>query len=756
MALYCRKCVLTFADVRGPFKQAAVFLLLGMQKAWTTVVSCILFSLLASATTPTIRLQAGMIISESVTIGRENYSLNAKPILSEALIEIAGNNIVVDFNNAVLQGSNDKDRSDEFYGLAIRIRKGSKNITIKNAVVHGYKIAILADSVERLTIEHSDLSYNWRQHLNSNRDREDISDWMSYHTNEKQEWMRYGAGIYLANCQQATISNNIITGGQCALMITRCNNAEIFDNDFSFNSGIGIGLYRSSNNKIYHNRLDYNVRGFSNGKYRRGQDSAGILVFEQSSDNIFAYNTATHSGDGFFLWAGQSTMDSGKGGCNDNFIYGNDFSYAPTNGVEITFSRNLVMKNIIKNCDHGIWGGYSFETDITDNSFENNRIGIAIEHGQLMNIALNGFMGDKTGIKLWSREKQPDDWAYPKLRNTESRNYWIAANRFTSVGTALDVMGTDTVVLNGNTKLLVENELVIGDRVDNIDTSREQEFLDIDYQKDPRLKEIKADTTPLIIVPQGLEQIRITEWGPYDFRYPLAWLKEVDKDGSYHFELLGPKGNWELKSNQGYGIQQQGSNSFPSSITVKPDNNIVDRSLQFSFIGAGFTDAFGKKQDSAQSHVFSFNEFQPNTTWDIRWYQWDAAHDPAGAYSQFEKLFDQPAVYSTKSNQIDFTWWGAIGKELPADSFATVASTAIQLKAGNYEISITADDYARVYVDGKEVIDAWDAKYTQRDEDTHHRVVLPLNEGEHSFRIIHAENKGLAVLQFYIKPVGRS
>ena len=50
------------------------------------------------------------------------------------------------------------------------------------------------------------------------------------------------------------------------------------------------------------------------------------------------------------------------------------------------------MKNIIKDCDHGSWGGYSYDTDITDNSFENNRIGIAIEHGQNINIALNAIL----------------------------------------------------------------------------------------------------------------------------------------------------------------------------------------------------------------------------------------------------------------------------------------------------------------------------------------------------------------------------
>ena len=37
----------------------------------------------------------------------------------------------------------------------------------------------MADSVINLTIDNCDLSYNYRQHLLSNREREDESDWMS-------------------------------------------------------------------------------------------------------------------------------------------------------------------------------------------------------------------------------------------------------------------------------------------------------------------------------------------------------------------------------------------------------------------------------------------------------------------------------------------------------------------------------------------------------------------------------------------------
>ncbi|HEY1020337.1 MAG TPA: right-handed parallel beta-helix repeat-containing protein [Sediminibacterium sp.] len=707
------------------------------------------FSLLANS----VELTSGMVIKTSVTIQPRTYTLAAFADLKKPSLVIEGNNITVDFNKAVLQGSADKSRPDEFYGLAILVKKGSKNITIKNAFIHGYKVAILADSVENLTIDHCDLSYNWRQHLQSNREREDISDWMSYHHNEKEEWLRYGAAIYLVNCRSAVISNNLVTGGQCALMMTRCEKASVWDNDFSFNSGIGIGLYRSSHNQFYHNRLDYNVRGYSHGKYKRGQDSAGFLVFEQSSNNVFAFNTATHSGDGFFLWAGQTTMDTGEGGSNDNFVYGNDFSYAPTNGVEITFSRNLVMKNLIKDCDHGIWGGYSYDTDITDNTFENNRIGIAIEHGQNINLVLNSFTNDQTGVKLWSREKQPADWIYAQKKNTDSRNYWIAANKFTATPKAFDIMGTDTVVFSGNTKLLVQEPLVLGERAENIDTSREAEVLDMEYQKDERLKSINATALPATVLPQGKKEMRITEWGPYDFRYPLLWLTDIDSSGQYHFEVLGPKGNWELTATDGFTIIDKGSNGFPSTITATAQKTQAQRAIRLQYKGPGYRDQFGKWQDSSTTHSFAYSEFEPPAQWTINWYTWNAGQDPGKDYTAFTAALEQTPVHSTVTPKVDFTWWGKIGKDLPADSFATVATTTMILPANTYEVGITADDYVKLFIDDQELINAWDSQYTELDENTHHRTRIKLSAGEHRFRIVHAEKKGLATLQFYFKPV---
>ena len=585
------------------------------------------------ATTLNVRLEAqkatipsvGLHIKKTILVAPGHYSLPTKDTNSiqkqGGVIIIEGKNIVLDLTGVVLDGAGNipSFAPNQITGIAIEIKPGSSHITIKNATIKGYKIGIKADRVEALTIDNCDLSYNYRDTLKSNFEKENEDDWMSFHQNEKDEWMRYGAGIYIKNCKGTTITNNTVTNGQCGLMLTSCNDALVTDNNFSFNSGIGIGLYKSSYNNINHNQLDFNVRGYHYKKYRRGQDSAAILVFEQCNHNIFAYNSATHSGDGFFLWAGQTTMDTGLGGCNDNFIYGNDFSYAPTNGVEVTFSSNLIMKNTITNCDHGVWGGYSFETDITDNIFSGNRIAIAIEHGQNINIALNSFKGDKTGIKLWSRETQPPDWKYPQLKNTDSKNYYIATNSFDNNNTVYDIMGTDSIYLSGNTKTNTGQRYKLGARIHEMDSTKENEDVGLDYAIDKRLQKVKATSTPLTSFRHGLEEMRITNWGPYNFEYPLIWLTNIDSTGRYHFEVLGNEAaSWRIHSISGFTIIDSLTGAFPATFTAMPISNLdaktATKNIVFEYTGPDYKNNFGVTEKSGSLFSFNSNTLPPTTT----------------------------------------------------------------------------------------------------------------------------------------------
>src|SRR5688572_8955072 len=353
--------------------------------------------------------KAGLTITRSTAIRPGVYRLPAPDTTGAPLITVRGNGITLDLAGVELIGAPPDGDPDAARGVAILVDSGA-NVTIRNGRIRGYKTAIMARGTRNLRLLDNNLSFNWKPRLYSLVEHESLADWLSYHQNEKDEWMRFGAAMYLVDIRGGEVRGNTVHQGMNGLLMTRTDSLLVWNNDFSFNSGLGIGMYRSDHNRIMHNVVDYNVRGYSEGFYRRGQDSAGILIYEQSDSNTVAFNSVTHGGDGLFVWAGQHTMDTGQGGVNDNLFFRNDFSWAPTNAMELTFSRNVVIGNRAVGSDYGLWGGYSYGSLIANNTFERNRVGIAIEHGQDNRILGNTFHRDSTQIWLWANRIEPSDW----------------------------------------------------------------------------------------------------------------------------------------------------------------------------------------------------------------------------------------------------------------------------------------------------------------------------------------------------------
>lgn len=704
------------------------------------------------------KIHNGMIIRHSVKFKSGVYKIDAKTELDLSVIVIEGENITIDFNNAILQGSNNTNRPDEFFGVAILV-KNSKNIIIRNLTARGFKIAMLARNTQRLTVDNCDFSYNYRQRLNSTQEKEDISDWLSHHHNENDEWLRYGAAIYLRKCDQATITNCKVTGGQNGLMMMECNDGMIYNNDFSFNSGLGIGIYHSSRNNIMYNRLIFNVRGYSDGVYNRGQDSAGILVYEQSDDNLFYKNNVTHSGDGFFLWAGQTTMDNGQGGCNDNVVMGNDFSYAPTNGVEVTFSRNTIVDNRIFECEHGIWAGYSYETNISNNKFRNNRIAIAIEHGQRNKITYNIFYQDKEAIRLWGNKEEPSDWGYPKYRDTRSKDYIIVSNSINKVPFVFNIGRTENLrVFNNSVK---DCDLIF--KTDSTDVGLDTTF------NEELAAQLSVDTSievPVIKNPEnpfkgvnelaGRKNIMITEWGPYDFRSPIIWnTNPVDTSDRMHFNLLGPKGEWKIKSFQGVENISSLSGEFPATITAqKIKGDRIDIKIELEYKGPAIITPFGEIIASGKTYPYYFKKFFQPMLWQVSWYSFDSSSDPIRNNFLFPPGVKEKAFRSEQAGSLDYTWWSGL-KDNDGHQythFISVAETKINIPKGEYELGVTWDDAVRVYVDGHLVIDEWNPSHYKFDESPHKSIKLQLG-GNHQFRVEHVELGGFATLSLKLNKI---
>jgi len=626
---------------------------------------------------PVIELQPGLVITQSARVVKKTYALAGEPIT------IRGDNISVDFNGATLEGTPPTTAPDRRSGVAILVEGGS-NIRISHARGHGYRFGIIARGTRNLTLEDNDFSDTWKPRLFSLIEHESLVDWLSFHNNESNQWLRFGAAIYLEDVQGGRVRHNVALGGMNALMLVRSNGLMIRDNNFSFNSGLGVALYRSSDDTIVHNQIDYNVRGYSHGFYTRGQDSADLLLYEQSNRNVVAFNSLTHGGDGVFLWAGQTTMDSGQGGSNDNLFYGNDVSFATANGIEATFSRNRIVANTAWGSEYGIWAGYSFDTEIIGNDFKNNRTGIAIEHGQNNTIALNRFDGDSTAIRLWADSIAPSDWGYPKFRDTRSRGYKIGGNQFTRNQITLKVANTTDLDTAGSVR-----------------------------RPPPPQFSPKVTAPPSSDLAQRARAaIIVDEWGPYDYRTPKLWpAGDSSRAVPLRLATLGPgtRDTWRVVSARGLAIISRDSGRIGETIAVTPHRDS--------------TGDWGLTLRSA-GREFSYEQFEPTINWLVRFSS------------------DTGAVPRPPLRRLDFMWYRPpqAFAFLPRSNWSLEAAGLVTLPEGTYSIRTISDDAVRVWVDGTLVIDAWTPHESRVD-------YAPITPGEHGLRVEYQQIDGWVELR---------
>ena len=210
-----------------------------------TTLSCLPAAAQSRAARPMIELRPGLVITTSVRIAPRTYRLPAPASLDSAAIVIHGDNISVDFAGATLEGAGVGADPDRGAGVAIRV-DGGRNVRIAHARIRGYKVGIIAQGTRGLTLIGNDASHNWKPRLYSVIEHESLVDWLSYHHNEKNEWLRFGAGFYLDGVTSGELRGNTVEQGMNGLLLTRTDSLRIHGNTFSFNSGLGIGLYRST------------------------------------------------------------------------------------------------------------------------------------------------------------------------------------------------------------------------------------------------------------------------------------------------------------------------------------------------------------------------------------------------------------------------------------------------------------------------------------------------------------------------------
>lgn len=702
------------------------------------------------------------------------------------VIHITADDVEVEFvDGSVLRGATEGAPWNELTGYGVRI-EGATGVTLRGLEAHGFKAGVWATGADGLTVEDADLSDNYRARLRSTPVAEDSGDWISPHHNDKNEWLtRYGAALYIEDSADVTVRRVRVRRGQNGIILDRVTGSEIYDNDCSFLSGWGLGMWRSSGNTISRNAFDFCVRGHVEGVYNRGQDSAGILMFEQCSNNIVVENSCTHSGDAIFGFAGLDALGQGEYadieknrerlGCNDNLFAANDLSYAPAHGWEMTFSfGNILARNrIVENAICGVWGGFSQSTLIVENEFDGNggmtygleRGGVNIEHGRSNRILNNEFINNRAGIHLWYDD--PGGIA---------ATGWGEANYGPLGGT---VIAGNTFVINdeprpfhrwgqGEKRLILQirddsgkglvGETYFGDNTLRVEG--DAEALIVLDEGVPLTRTAPEDATGYRIPSweaighnqpvgarrelRGRENIIMAEWGPWDHEAPMLRVRQK-ATGAHEYEVFGVPGQVRAYVDEG---------EVETEVTV--DEEASARSALIRVVGG----EPGVHPYQVTVRARDFKETVSGTfvgaEWDVRFWAWEA--DPLEDLEGWRREASGDGVLRATVPALNFPYgWrgpkdmgvtGEITGDGPGgDKFSMIATTRIPLTAGRWRIATTSDDGVRVFVDGEKVMERWDIHGPTPDE----AVIEVERDREVEIKVEHFERDGYATLVFDIE-----
>ncbi len=553
--------------------------------------------------------QVGMQIKVNTTLQTGMHYLAVEE--EQAAILLSGDFIDLDLAEVFLRGDTVGQAPDQYRGIGIKI-SNSKNVTIRNGNIRGYRIGIYAENVDSLRLIDCDLSYNYKQRLYSTEQtyaREDNLDVFL----EQDRWQKSGTAIYLQNCRDALVTGNRCRYGQQALILDSCQHVTVVSNDFRYNSALGIGLFAASNNTIAHNVLDCIARSYSPGFYQQKGAAMGIYLSNQANDNQILFNSITLGNDGIWSIYSLSQEDEDRYEstvCKRNLIYANQLHHLTGSGI-ISFlsEEDIIIQNDIQAQEFGMGLFRPRRHKIIGNYLQGGQTGIEMAEAERDLINHNYFYGTQTGIrtKLLVRDGVRD----------VNQSIEISQNFFDSVGLFIDLQSTDSAVVmrnetlgrdwrteeSNNTNLSKNYNFMIQKTRDKFRKTVDLRILEatapyqVEFATSKNLPEINHAT--------DYEHLFITEWGPYDFTYPLARLRQVE-DSTLTFALFGPQGNWKVIGGDGITSISRKTGAMPATLVLTFDPEVKARRVKLEFIGEAFTTPFGDPWPRGKPYAFGW------------------------------------------------------------------------------------------------------------------------------------------------------
>lgn len=726
------------------------------------------------------------------------------------VVQVVADDVVVRFAaGSVLRGAPAGWPWDELKGIGIRVL-GRSGVRIEGGRVHGFFNGLVASHADRLEVVGGDYSDNYRQRLKSTPEAEDGADWLFPHDNDVRKWReQYGGAICVEASAGVTLREVRVRRGQNGILLDRVTDSRVYDNDVSFLSGWGLALWRSSRNVVSRNAFDFCVRGHVEGVYNRGQDSAGILCFEQCNDNVFAANSATHGGDGFFGFAGREALGetwleaerarlrgvsgeqdvddriqvpadlanelSGRG-CNRNVLIGNDFSYAAAHGIEMTFSEgNVFARNrLVENAICGLWGGYSSDSWILENDFEGNggmaygleRGGVNMEHASGNRISGNLFRNNKCGIHLWWDQ----DAALRKSPGVSGNDRGVSGN--VMVGNRFEITSEHPFKnLRRDEKLIVlqlrdegtgnVRSNLFGGRTGRLTASNAVELALGPGCEAPVSGHASAYRIPEVTILgktepvgarahlRGRHAIVMDEWGPWDHEAPMVRLARAGS-GMAAYDLLGLSGTPQVEVREGAVV--------PRWAPVNDGRGGTNGWLLNVSGPAGVMPFTVRVRAGEWERDLSGTLVA--TSWDCVFFPWTPEHDPREKPEGWRALAEGAGAVRATAAALDFAYgWGGPRDQKPlgdalrergpgGDHFGMIARTRLVLPKGAWRIGALSDDGIRVRIDGRVVLENWTWHGPTRDS----AVFTQTANGEVSMEVEHFEIDGYSVLRLDLEP----
>ncbi len=681
---------------------------------------------LAVAAGPTTITADNTTLSGQVKLQAKAYTV--ADVDGNGVVRITADNTVVDFSGATLAATPGPDRNlAKAEGIGILV-EGAKNVTIRNARVHGYAFNILARNAPGLTLEGCDVSFSKAQQIAAGE--QPIEIWLVLR--DLNAWRSYGAGCWLEKCDGASVRKCRGTGAQNGLLLIDSRKCTVVECDFSFNSGFGIGLWGTCESTVAWNLIDFVNRPWGGGW---GGDSAALVLTGGSNDNDLVGNSMTHGGDGLFLTDrlngglnDQTKTSNFEGRCDRNLIAHNDGSWSTANAFEGTFSfGNIYYRNLACDSNFGFWLGFSCDSLLAGNQCSrNNNDGIAIEHGKGNRIEGNTFEDNRgAAVALWAGGAEWVRQLHP------SADIDIRDNTIRRCGRAFRLEGSTQVSAGGNTIEAAANPPF--EFTDRPATGALAAFKASESAK--RLEKLLAMRPAGFQFlhegqgPRGIEWLQPDRFAPRDYRGGLVAWRKLDAASLELWPLV--EGELRFTAPEWVQVRKDDKTGHHIASVKAATGPGEQRDFAIEVQGAG-----GKKQSLKGSFL--------TAQWDVRWYRWD---QPPLTYDDVEgwkRLFASPPIHRQTSGLLSSALWEKGRPQgVPPGHFALVAASKIKLPAGRYRLASISDDGLRVFVDGREAISRWNHHGPTPDS-----AEVDLAAGVHEFVVHYCQESGASALNF--------